>query len=139
MKKRRALPSGETRSYGAALGKTGNLGVIKAVFYRERTWRRRAGVKQERRAVGRLRRDGDGDRDRHEVESVDIDIDPHPVAFALTLPHNGLKFDVAVTLGSERRRPAGWRAGVPPAFMRGGEDAASPAAGTAALQCPPSD
>jgi len=34
---------------------------------------------------------------------------------------------------------AGWRAGVPPAFMRGGEDAASPAAGTAALQCSPSD
>src|SRR5438067_757912 len=50
-----------------------------------------------------------------------------------------------VSVAAERRRPrrlarrrlacvlAGWRAGVSPAFPRGGEDAASPAAETAAL------
>src|ERR1041385_1550304 len=38
---RRFFFTGEKRSYGATLGKTENLGVIEAVFYRERTLRRR--------------------------------------------------------------------------------------------------
>src|SRR6185436_20249315 len=36
---RRFVFTGERRSYGAALGQTENLGVIEAIFYRERTAR----------------------------------------------------------------------------------------------------
>jgi len=100
---RRFFFTGEKRSYGAALGKIENLGVIEAVFYRERTWRRRetnaaprpmpappaaaAGEgAPESSKSGALSDDyaatGMGERDRHEVESVDIDLDPHPVASA---------------------------------------------------------
>lgn len=42
--------TGETRSYGAALGQTKNLGVIEAVFYAER---RRPVAKQEHRSYER--------------------------------------------------------------------------------------
>src|ERR1051326_1692546 len=94
---RRFFFTGEKNSYGAALGKTENLGVIEAVFYRERTRRREATIAPrampapppaaagtaESSKSGALSDDyaatGMGERDRHEVESVDIDLDPHPV------------------------------------------------------------
>jgi hypothetical protein len=102
---RRFYFTGERSSYGAAIGQTQNLGVIEAVFYRERVHRyetRRvapqngssgapappasvpapaekeggAGLSDEYAATGM------GQRDRHEVEAVDIDLDPTPVASA---------------------------------------------------------
>ena len=39
---RRFFFTGERGSYGAAMGQTENLGVIEAVFYRERQWREQA-------------------------------------------------------------------------------------------------
>ena len=96
---RRFYFTGEKSSYGAALGRTENLGVIEAVFYRERQHR----VYRER-PMGPAGAEGGtampapssksgalsdgyaatgmGERDRHEVESVDIELDPSPVASA---------------------------------------------------------
>ena len=94
---RRFFFTGEKNSYGAAIGQTANLGVIEAVFYRERRSRHDAkmaprampapsGVAVEANKSGGTSDDyaatGMGERDRHEVESVDIDLDPHPVASA---------------------------------------------------------
>lgn len=96
--------TGERHSYGASLGQTENLGVIEAVYFRERrreVWRRESSFGEERPGsanggVGSApapsakaeRRDapddyaatGMGRRARHEVEMVDIDLEPQPVA-----------------------------------------------------------
>jgi hypothetical protein len=97
---RRFVFTGERRSYGAALGQTENLGVIEAVFYRERPPRRmlmedRDGERKERSSRSsppppaaspqpelsdEYAATGMGDRTRHEVTSVDIDLDPSPIA-----------------------------------------------------------
>ena len=93
---RRFFFTGERSSYGAALGQTDNLGVIEAVFYRERLARRDAKVAPPRAmpapsaagGTAESRKEADdeyaatgmGERDRHEVEAVAIDLDPTPVA-----------------------------------------------------------
>jgi hypothetical protein len=87
--------TGERNSYGAALGKTENLGVIEAVYFRERrSW---AGLEELGRidasaaapSMAPQKRDGLSDdyaatgmggRTRHEVETVDIDLEPDPAA-----------------------------------------------------------
>jgi hypothetical protein len=104
---RRFFFTGERGSYGAALGKTENLGVIEAIFYRER---RRPIARYDRApapeasarsgkaqapaqaappavaAEGALSDDyagtGMGDRTRHEVTRVEVDLDPTPIATA---------------------------------------------------------
>jgi hypothetical protein len=102
--------TGERNSYGASLGQTQNLGVIEAVYFRER--RREVDIYRpmpgdERSSAtesGRPRpvpqagaaappakaqkhdvaddyaATGMGERARHEVQSVDIDLDPTPLA-----------------------------------------------------------
>jgi hypothetical protein len=79
--------TGERRSYGALLGQTENLGVIEAVFYRERRPRIREFSAPDAR--GSAKRDalsddyaatGMGRRERHEIEMVDIDLEPQPAA-----------------------------------------------------------
>ena len=102
--------TGERHSYGAALGQTENLGVIEAVYFRER--RHDAEVRrpsflegqsnsaeggqpspvpsaasdapsaknQRREAKDEFAATGMGEKARHEIESVDFDLDPHPVA-----------------------------------------------------------
>jgi hypothetical protein len=93
--------TGERRSYGARLGQTDNLGVIEAVFYRERRPRIReyAPMDSEPKSEGGMnggappasaqKRDalsddyaatGMGQRDRHEVESVSIELESEPAA-----------------------------------------------------------
>ena len=98
--------TGERRSYGAALGQTENLGVIEAVFYRERRPRiseyaqpvpsaeapsgnEAGGVTGAAPKVQAQSRDGLSDdyaatgmgrRERHEIESVDIDLESTPAA-----------------------------------------------------------
>jgi hypothetical protein len=93
--------TGERRSYGARLGQTDNLGVIEAVFYRERRppIREYAPMSSEPKSEGGMNgaapsakaqeRDalsddyaatGMGRRDRHEVESVNIELEPEPAA-----------------------------------------------------------
>jgi hypothetical protein len=85
--------TGERRSYGARLGQTDNLGVIEAVFYRERRPRiiqkfqeESNGAAPSAKAESRdaLSDDyaatGMGQRERHEVESVDIELEPEPAA-----------------------------------------------------------
>ena len=97
--------TGERRSYGAALGQTENLGVIEAVFYRERQpkiseYAPRMQPRSDNEGVGEAagapapsakaqKSDGLSDdyaatgmgrRERHEVESVDIDLEPYAAA-----------------------------------------------------------
>jgi len=93
--------TGERRSYGATLGQTENLGVIEAVYFRERRHDaeiyRQEPLSEERAgsANGALapsakaqRSDaaddyaatGMGHKARHEVEMIDIDLEPTPVA-----------------------------------------------------------
>jgi hypothetical protein len=98
---RRFFFTGEQSSYGAALGKIENLGVIEAVFYRERQHRAHANAAPkamqptappiEGNAAGSAKSGavsdeyaatGMGERDRHEIVDVDIDLDPRPVASA---------------------------------------------------------
>jgi len=97
---RRFFFTGEKNSYGAALGQTANLGVIEAVFYRERQrFARRdtmsapkaaspapssagGAAEAEKRQSDEYAATGMGERDRHEVEAVDINLDPNPVASA---------------------------------------------------------
>ena len=97
---RRFVFTGERRSYGAALGQTDNLGVIEAIFYRERSrppilHHHREGVERESAAsppppsaAAKPKLDDDyaatgmGDRTRHDVTTVDIDLDPTPIASA---------------------------------------------------------
>jgi hypothetical protein len=99
--------TGERHSYGASLGQTENLGVIEAVYFRER--QREAEVyrpslgrerpkpmndaptglpapapepseKAQRGAVDDYAATGMGEKARHEIEMIDIDLDPTPVA-----------------------------------------------------------
>ena len=92
---RRFVFTGERSSYGAALGKTANLGVIEAVFFRERQrpislWHHHgeegAAAGAAPRSSAKAQPDDDyaatgmGGRTRNEVTTVDIDLDPHPAA-----------------------------------------------------------
>lgn len=94
---RRFFFTGERRSYGAALGRTENLGIIEAVFFRERrqyaekfSQRHRdqapapAPRAEAQTQEGELSDDyaatGMGKRTRHEVDRVSIDLDPHPIS-----------------------------------------------------------
>jgi hypothetical protein len=98
---RRFFFTGERHSYGAALGATENLGVIEAVFYRER----RPEISMDRRGVvgetapnaaapaprsesaqqkaaadDEYAATGMGGRTQHDVERVDIDLESRPIA-----------------------------------------------------------
>lgn len=97
---RRFFFTGERHSYGAALGETENLGVIEAIFYRERSRpisrnRRdrieepmaqggaaapRSEAQQKAAADDDYAATGMGDHTRHDVERVDLNLDPHPIA-----------------------------------------------------------
>jgi hypothetical protein len=94
---RRFFFTGENRSYGAYLGQTENLGVIEAVFYRERRPRFHAQsprLEENRKdapppgAAGSsapapsddYAATGMGGRTTHEVEMVDIDLESAPAA-----------------------------------------------------------
>lgn len=90
---RRFFFTGEKHSYGAYLGQTENLGVIEAVFYRERRAKRQAdaprmwekGRNSESAAAQPAPSDdyaatGMGGRTTHEVETVDIDLESSPAA-----------------------------------------------------------
>jgi hypothetical protein len=91
--------TGERDSYGAWLGRTEDLGVIEAVFYRERSsevWRIGSGaVGRESAAAPQARSQaakgaaeladeyaatGIGDRTRHPVESVALELERTPAA-----------------------------------------------------------
>jgi len=87
--------TGERESYGAALGQTENLGVIEAVFYRERQRKitvrpqvednRKDAAKAPSAAAAAPPSDdyaatGMGARTTHEVELVDIDLESEPAA-----------------------------------------------------------
>jgi hypothetical protein len=93
--------TGERHSYGASLGQTENLGVIEAVYFRERrheveVYPRRFGEERSEGGNGTPaapsakapRSDaaddyaatGMGHKERHEVEMIDIDLEPTPVA-----------------------------------------------------------
>jgi len=89
--------TGERNSYGAALGQTANLGVIEAVFYREKhrevsvyapksetmnkdTARQAPSAAQAAPPSEDYAETGMGGRTDHEVESVDIDLEDHPAA-----------------------------------------------------------
>jgi hypothetical protein len=99
---RRFFFTGERHSYGAALGATENLGVIEAIFYRERRppiSEYRDGIaggaaesnaapppasprsaQQKAAADDDYAATGMGGRTRHDVEHVDIDLESHPIA-----------------------------------------------------------
>lgn len=96
---RRFFFTGERHSYGAALGATENLGVIEAIFYRERSRpisRYRDGIEepmaqgaapaprseaqQKAAADDDYAATGMGGRTRHGVERVDLDLDSRPIA-----------------------------------------------------------
>jgi len=93
--------TGERHSYGAALGQTKNLGVIEAVYFRERhreaeVYRPRFDEERSEPGSGASpapsakaqRSDapddyaatGMGHKARHEIEMIDIDLEPTPVA-----------------------------------------------------------
>jgi hypothetical protein len=101
---RRFFFTGERSSYGAALGRTANLGIIEAVFYRERrpiareySRRDQEGTEAAPPSAEAAPRSGAtvqpkdsdlsddhaatgmGGRTRHDVERVSIDLDPHPI------------------------------------------------------------
>ena len=91
---RRFFFTGERNSYGAVLGQTDNLGVIEAVFYRER--HREVTVYAPRSSANEAQKGaappsaaapsddyagtGMGGRTGHEVERVDIDLEQQPAA-----------------------------------------------------------
>lgn len=98
---RRFFFTGERHSYGAALGETENLGVIEAIFYRERRpaiSRFRDGARgleepstsapaprsesaqQKAAADDEYAATGMGGRTRHDVERVNIDLESRPIA-----------------------------------------------------------
>jgi hypothetical protein len=97
--------TGERHSYGASLGQTENLGVIEAVYFRERrheVQRFQPSINEEERsgalngavdsapapsakaqrseAADEFAATGMGSRERHDVTTVDIDLEPNPVA-----------------------------------------------------------
>ena len=89
---RRFFFTGERKSYGAALGQTENLGVIEAVFYRQRQRQvsifapraqesNRQGAPSAAAAAAPsddYAATGMGGRTTHEVEQVDIDLENVP-------------------------------------------------------------
>jgi hypothetical protein len=98
---RRFFFTGERHSYGAALGATENLGVIEAIFYRERgpaisEYRhgviggtepntempapRSESAERKSAADDDYAATGMGGRTRHEVERVNIDLESQPIA-----------------------------------------------------------
>jgi hypothetical protein len=103
---RRFVFTGERHSYGALLGQTENLGVIEAIFYRERRrpiaeFRHHGGVlgetpnaaqapapssrseSSERKSApadDEYAATGMGDHTRHDVEQVAIDLEREPIA-----------------------------------------------------------
>jgi hypothetical protein len=104
---RRFVFTGERSSYGASLGETENLGVIEAVFYRERRRpvaryqpsRERSEQSQSRDSAAKAApapaaaaaeaqsalsdeyaATGMGGRTRHDVRRVSLDLDPRPIA-----------------------------------------------------------
>lgn len=94
---RRFFFTNESDSYGASMGATENLGVIEAVFYRERRPPVRRFEDRSREssrapsaaAPGAAEKDsrddgyaatGMGDRTRHDVERVAIDLERDPIA-----------------------------------------------------------
>lgn len=98
---RRFFFTGERHSYGAALGATENLGVIEAIFYRERRpaiseFRegvvgevapnagapapRSESAQQKAAADDDYAATGMGGRTRHDVQHVDIDLESRPIA-----------------------------------------------------------
>lgn len=92
---RRFFFTGERNSYGNALGKTENLGVIEAIFYREKgrpiaQFRERSSRDEQGAAAPSAKAEADdefaatgmGGRTRHEVERVDVDLDPRPILSA---------------------------------------------------------
>ena len=93
---RRFYFTGERESYGASLGQTENLGVIEAIFYRERGPKileereygraqpaeppaARSGVLGQSKESDDYAATGMGDRTRHDVTTINIDLDPHPI------------------------------------------------------------
>ncbi len=100
--------TGERHSYGASLGQTQNLGVIEAVFFRERrhqaripeTFRQEMGSNESSTGSGAMqpspaapsakaqRHDvaddyaatGMGQKERHEIEMVEFELESQPVA-----------------------------------------------------------
>ena len=83
--------TGERSSYGARLGQTDNLGVIEAVFYRERRPRMtevtprpeaapQAQAERKNATSDEYAATGMGERERHEIEMVDIDLESQPAA-----------------------------------------------------------
>jgi hypothetical protein len=96
--------TGERHSYGASLGQTENLGVIEAVYFRERRHEvqrdqpsidgeERSGslngavggapapsAKAQRSEADEFAATGMGSRERHDVTTVDIDLESNPVA-----------------------------------------------------------
>lgn len=96
---RRFFFTNERNSYGAKLGQTENLGIIEAIFYRERERRAQKRYRAEesmrqpeaqsapssRDAAGARKDDGYaatgmGDRTRHDVDRVDIDLEREPIS-----------------------------------------------------------
>jgi hypothetical protein len=92
---RRFFFTGERNSYGAAIGKIENLGIIEAVFFQERRPKITRFDELEQRsqapsAAGRApeksRADDDyaatgmGDRTQHDVSRVNIELEPQPIA-----------------------------------------------------------
>ena len=98
---RRFFFTGERHSYGAALGATENLGVIEAIFYRERRPEisrfrqgavggaepnaaapapRSESAQEKAAADDEYAATGMGGRTRHDVERVDIDLESRPIA-----------------------------------------------------------
>lgn len=97
---RRFFFTGERHSYGAAIGETENLGVIEAIFYRERQLPisldrrgvagetapnaaaapRSESAQQKAPADDEYAATGMGGRTRHDVEHVDIDLESRPIA-----------------------------------------------------------
>ena len=92
---RRFFFTGERNSYGAKLGATENLGVIEAVFYRERQrpiaqfrdeeMRKDRATEGAPSAAPRAQESDDyaatgmGDRTQHDVSHVDIELDSRPI------------------------------------------------------------
>ena len=90
--------TGEPHSYGAALGRTENLGVIEAVFFRERlrtiegyavprqqapapaTPPSAAGAQKSEGLSDDYAATGMGGREHHEIETVDLELERDPVA-----------------------------------------------------------
>ncbi len=89
---RRFFFTGERHSYGAALGQTNNLGVIEAVFYRERhreisvyAPRANKSAAAEGQAAAAPPSDdyaatGMGEGTEQQVQQVDVDLESRPVA-----------------------------------------------------------